>query len=197
MPTAWVCNLQYQDVAEQLEIWAHICVHAITASASRGACKFPLGGSGKPMLCICNSLFELIEQNTTDQVLCLLSESPSRKREDLHDNATHKGREIYWWLEPGPLLQPMQWCKVREPRAPVSMHIYRVLEFKHKQWVVGTSGWLHVCKAILLVQTCARAGLSRGTSRRFTGRVLISWSLVACWGQIITLPWETETQAYS
>ena len=73
-------------------------------------------------------------------VLCQLSESPSRKREDLHDNATCKGREIYCWLEPGPLLQPTQWCKVREPQAPVSTHIYRVFDFKHKQWVVGASG---------------------------------------------------------
>ena len=72
-------------------------------------------------------------------MLCPLSESPSRKREDLHDNATRKGREIFCWLEPGPLLQPTQWCKVREPRAPVSTHIYRVLDLKHKQWVVGAS----------------------------------------------------------
>ena len=28
-------------------------------------------------------------------LLCPLSESPSRKRKDLHDNATRKGREIY------------------------------------------------------------------------------------------------------
>ena len=27
-----------------------------------------------------------------------------------------------------------------EPRAPVSTHIYRVVDFKHKQWVVGASG---------------------------------------------------------
>ena len=27
-----------------------------------------------------------------------------------------------------------------ESRAPVSTHIYRVLNFKHKQWVVGASG---------------------------------------------------------
>ena len=67
MPTARVCNLQYQDVAEQLEIRAHLCVRAITASAYWGPCKFPLGGSGKPMLCICSSLFELTEQNTTDR----------------------------------------------------------------------------------------------------------------------------------
>ena len=40
--------------------------------------------------------------------------------------------------------------------------------------------WLHVCKAILLVQTFKHAELSRGPSRRFTGCVLISWSLVAC-----------------
>ena len=52
-------------------------------------------------------------------MLCLLSESPSRKREDLHDNATRKGREIFSWLEPGPLLQPTQWYKVSpEPQFP-------------------------------------------------------------------------------
>ena len=129
------------------------------------------------------------------QLLCPLSKCPSRKREGLHDNAARKGREIYCWLEPGPLLQPTQWCKVREPRAPVSMHIYRVLNFKHKQWVVGASG-LVTCLQSNCIGTNfhSRAGLSREPSRRFTGHVLISWSLVACWQQIITPPsGETET----
>ena len=35
-------------------------------------------------------------------------------------------REVYYWLEPGLLLHPTQWCRVREPRAPAVTWIYRV-----------------------------------------------------------------------
>ena len=96
-------------------------------------------------------------------LLCPLNESPSRKREDLHDNATRKGREIYCWLKPGPLLQPTQWCKVREPRAPVSMHIYRVLDFKHKQWVVGTSGLVTCLQSNFIGTNFHARGTFQGT----------------------------------
>ena len=96
-------------------------------------------------------------------LLCPLSESPSRKGEDLHDNAIRKGREIYCWFEPGPLLQPTQWCKVREPWAPVSTHIYRVLYFTHKQWVVGANG-LVTCLQSNFIGTNFRArGTFQGT----------------------------------
>ena len=72
-------------------------------------------------------------------------------------------REIYCWLEPGPLLQTMQQCKVRESWAPVSTHIYRVLNFKHKQWVVGTSG-LVTCLQSNFIGTNFRAhGTFQGT----------------------------------
>ena len=98
-----------------------------------------------------------------DSVLCPLSESPSRKREDLHDNATCKGREIYCWLKPGPLLQPTQWCKVRESRAPVSMHIYRVLNFKHKQWVVGASGLVTCLQSNFICTNFRARGSFQGT----------------------------------
>ena len=126
-------------------------------------------------------------------VLRPMSESPSGKR-DLHDNATRKGREIYCWLESGPPLQPTQWCKVREPWAPVSTHIYRVLYFKHKQWVVIASRLFTCLRSNFIGQTHFKIFARRGLSRRFTGHVLIGWSLVACWGQIITPPkGETET----
>ena len=96
-------------------------------------------------------------------MLCPLSESPSRKREDLHDNATRKGREIYCLLEPGPLLQPTQWCKGREPRAPVSTHIYRVLDFKHKQWVVGASGLVTCLQSTFIGTNFRVCGAFQGT----------------------------------
>ena len=86
-------------------------------------------------------------------LLCPMSKSPSGKREDLHDNATRKGREIYCWLKSGPLLQPTQWCKVRKPWAPVSTHIYRVLDFKHKQWVVSASGLVTCLRSNFIGQT--------------------------------------------
>ena len=99
----------------------------------------------------------------TTCLLCPMSESPSGKREDLHDNATRKGREIYCWLESGPLLQPTQWCKVREPRAPVSTHIYRVLNFKHKQWVVITSRLVTCLRSNFIGQTHFKIFARQGT----------------------------------
>ena len=155
-------------------------------------------GSQGPVSAACRELPSTSQIPTSNWIRTLfpllrpLSKSPSRKREDLHDNAMRTGREIYCWLEPGPLLQPTQWCKVREPRAPVSTHIYRVLDFKHKQWVVGASG-LVTCLQSNFIGTNVRdfPGKLPGG---FTGRVLVSWSLVAYWGQIITPPsGETET----
>ena len=132
--------------------------------------------------------------NSQWMMLCLMSESPSGKREDLHDKATRQGREIYCWLKSGPLLQPTQWCKVREPWAPVSTHIYRVLDFKHKRWVVISSGLVTCLRSNVIGQTHFKIFTLRGLSRRFTGRMPIGWSLVACWGEMITLPsGETET----
>ena len=49
---------------------------------------------------------------------CPMSESPSGKREGFQDNATRKKREVYYWLEPGLLPQPMQWCRVRKAPSP-------------------------------------------------------------------------------
>ena len=67
-----------------------------------------------------------------------------------------------------------------EPRAPVSTHIYRVLDFKHKQWVVGASG-LVTCLQSNFIGTNFRARRTfQGTFPEVTGCVLISWSLVAC-----------------
>ena len=131
-------------------------------------------------------------------MLCPLSESPSRKREDLHDNATRKGREIYCLLEPGPLLQPTQWCKGREPRAPVSTHIYRVLDFKHKQWVVGASGLVTCLQSTFIGTNFRVCGAFQGTFpevyRAHTDQ-LVAGGLLR---EIITPPsGETETQAYS
>ena len=124
--------------------------------------------------------FSSLERRPEFWVLqCPMSESPSRKREDLHDNATRKGREIYCWLESGPLLQPTQWCKVREPWAPVSTHIYRVLDFKHKQWVVITSRLFTCLQSNFIGQTHFNIFVCRGLSQRFTWHVLIGWSLVA------------------
>ena len=66
-------------------------------------------------------------------------------------NTQRKG--IYCWLESGPLPQPTQWCRVREPWAPVSTHIYRVLDFKHKQWVVIASGLVTCLRSNFIGQT--------------------------------------------
>ena len=61
------------------------------------------------------------------QMLCPMSESPSRKREGLQDNATQLAkREVYCWLESGLLPHPTQWCRVREPWAQAVTQIYRV-----------------------------------------------------------------------
>ena len=60
-----------------------------------------------------------------------------KRRPPWQCNTQRKGNLLL--TQSGPLLQPTQWCKVREPWAPVSTHIYRVLYFKHKQWVVITS----------------------------------------------------------
>ena len=65
-----------------------------------------------------------------------------------------------------------------EPQFPRIFIGCSISNISSGEW--AQADWLHVCKAILLVQTFARAGLSRGPSRRFTGCVLISWSLVAC-----------------
>ena len=35
------------------------------------------------------------------EVLCPMSESPSRKREGFQDNTTRKKREVYCWLKSG------------------------------------------------------------------------------------------------
>ena len=116
--------------------------------------------------------------NSQWMMLCLMSESPSGKREGLHDKATRKGREIYCWLESGPLLQPAQWCKVREPWAPVSTHIYRVLYFKYKQWVVIASRLFTCLQSNFIGQThfkiFTRRELSRTDNYPTLGR---NWNL--------------------
>ena len=126
---------------------------------------------------IASSEYREIAQNIGLLILlCPMSESLTGKREDLHDSATHKGRETYCWLESGPLLQPTHWCKVREPWAPVFTHIYRVLDFKHKQWVVSASGLVTCLRSNFIGQThfkLSRVGLSRGLFWRLTGRLLI------------------------
>ena len=107
-------------------------------------------------------LFLLIH-NVVSQKCYAWCPNPPAGREDLHDNATRKGREIYCWLESGPLLQPTKWCKVREPRAPVSTHIYRVLDFKHKQWVVITSGLVICLRSNFIGQTHFKIFARQGT----------------------------------
>ena len=42
---------------------------------------------------------------------------------------------------------------VREPQAPVSTHIYRVLDFKHKQWVVSASRLVKCLRSNFIGQT--------------------------------------------
>ena len=114
-------------------------------------------------------------------LLCLMSESPSGKRKDLHDNATHKGREIYCWLESGPLLQPTQWCKVREPWAPVSTHIYRVLDFKHKQLVVSPSGLVTCLQRNFIGQTHFKLPRARDFPGDSSGGLLGTCWLASFW----------------
>ena len=59
-----------------------------------------------------------IESVMSSKLLCLMSESPSGKREGFQDNATCKKREVYYWLEPGLLPHPTQWCRVRKSPSP-------------------------------------------------------------------------------
>ena len=54
-------------------------------------------------------------------VLCPMSESPSRKREGLQDNATGKKGKFITDSSQGPLLHPMQWCKSESPE-PKLLH---------------------------------------------------------------------------
>ena len=141
-----------------------------------------------PVLCLSFpsvlEVFSFPHQGILDdpQMLCPLSESLSRKREDLHDNATRKGREIYCWLEPGSLLQPTQWCKVREPCTFIGCSISNI---SSGEW--AQAGWLHVCKAILLVQTLNFPG-------DLLGGLLGAYWLAGLWWPVegiwLPYPWE-------
>ena len=54
-------------------------------------------------------------------LLCLMSESPSRKRESLQDNATSKKGKFITDSSQGPLLHPTQWCRSESPE-PKLLH---------------------------------------------------------------------------
>ena len=54
-------------------------------------------------------------------VLCPMSESPSRKREGLQDNATGKKGKFITDSSQGPLLHPTQWCRSESPE-PKLLH---------------------------------------------------------------------------
>ena len=51
---------------------------------------------------------------------------PEREERGLPRQCNLQKREVYYWLEPGLLLQPTQWCRVREPGAQAVTQIYRV-----------------------------------------------------------------------
>ena len=54
-------------------------------------------------------------------LLCLMSESPSGKREGLQDNATDKKGKFITDSSQGPLLHPTQWCRSESPK-PKLLH---------------------------------------------------------------------------
>ena len=52
--------------------------------------------------------------------------NPRAGRENASKTMQLAKRKVYYWLEPGLLPHPTQWCRVREPRAPAVTPIYRV-----------------------------------------------------------------------
>ena len=53
-------------------------------------------------------------------MLCLMSKSPSRKREGFQDNATGKKGKFITDLSQGPLPHPMQGCRSESPEPKLS-----------------------------------------------------------------------------
>ena len=72
------------------------------------------------------SLLLVKGSQTSPQMLCPMSESPSGKREGFQDNATRKKGKFVTDLSQGFLPQPSQWCRVRKPRAEAVTQIYQV-----------------------------------------------------------------------
>ena len=70
-------------------------------------------------------------------MLCPMSESPSRKREGLQDNATGKKGKFITDSSQGPLPHPTQWCRSESPQAQTVTQIYRV-STRHR---VSTRRW--------------------------------------------------------
>ena len=78
-----------------------------------------------PLSCKC-SLLPVKGSRTSPQMLSLISESPSGKREVFQDNATRKKGKFITDSSQGFLPQPSQWCRVRKPWAEAVTQIYKV-----------------------------------------------------------------------
>ena len=93
---AWPCLLQVLDALGHLSACrVPSCPQAVGMGSLRLAGGAPRSvPESRCLLEKSLGLWVTPALSQTVVLLCPLSESPSRKREDLHDNVTHKGREI-------------------------------------------------------------------------------------------------------
>ena len=94
-------------------------------------------------------------------VLCPMSESPSRKREGLQDNATGKKGKFITDSSQGPLLHPMQWCKSESPEPKL---LHKFIGWAH---TIGLSGLVTSLQNNFIGQNFPAGGTFLGVSALF------------------------------
>ena len=100
-------------------------------------------------------------QRVWQDLLCLMSESPSGKREGLQDNATGKKGKFITDSSQGPLPHPMQWCRSESPEPKL---LHKFIRWAH---TVGLSGLATSLQSNFIGQNFCMAGTFLGVSVPF------------------------------